>query len=305
MPTYSKIAFGSYLLFILLSSIFGVAYLTAGEIRLHHLGMIGVGSWADVIPEYKVMLLMFMKGAGSGYLSTALAMSVVLFGPFRKREAWSLWALAGIGLVQLGGRWVNVMSAGVTSQMFVPLVLLVIGTLLVLSGFCFSLLGIKTEWRSEKEHSAERYSLLSLCCYAFIAVINLLTAFIYLTSDEIMLYHVHALGVSNWSEIADGYHGILLTYMRGAGVSFLTTAFALAFFLVVLIGTFSNWLRWGLLWVTLLQTSVIIYVSCSVAVKTAGQPPITLLLFVTVLAIAGFALPPKRNRSSLCPNEQT
>lgn len=294
MNTYSKIAFSSYFLIALMTAYMGIRYLVAGEIRPHHLEIIGVHSWSAILPDFKVMLLMLMKGAGLGYLTTAVALFILLLGPFRKNEKWSIWGLLLIISVQLGGRFINILIASSFSPNSAPIELLAIAISLALVGFFCSLK--MNEKESEKEASGYKYPLISIASYSIIALMSIVTGVVYSFSGEIMSYHLDALGISSWDAIEAGYQTILLTYMRGAGLGFFTTAAAVVVLLVAIIRKPNKWLRWGILTVSLTQVSIMIWIVLVVRINTPGTPPIAPLSIAFALAILGFLMAAKKRK---------
>ena len=291
MNKYLKIAFSCYFVIMLMGGFMGIRYILAGEIRPHHLEIIGVESWNMVVSEYKVMLLMLMKGAGLGYLTMAVALVVVLFGPFQEKERWSIWALLAICTVQLFGRLVNIAIASTNNQNSAPIELLAIAFGLVLVAFLCSLKMPRPDKQSHTNNSNEKYALFSQVCYALVAVMALITAVVYSISSQAMPYHLDALSIPDWSSLEKGYQVIMLTYMRGAGLGFLTTVVAIGLFLFALRKNTSNWMRWGIMVVSLTQALVMSYVVMTVRSLTPGNPPIIPLAAAVVLSIVGFLMP--------------
>lgn len=53
------------------------------------------------MPAYQILVLALMKAAGGGWLSISIAVSILLFGPFRQGVRWTFWAIPAIGLPAL------------------------------------------------------------------------------------------------------------------------------------------------------------------------------------------------------------
>lgn len=299
MNRYTKAAFGCFFTIGLMAAYMGIKYLMVGEIRLHHLEIIGVESWDDVVPGYKVFLLMFMKGAGLGYLTTAVALAVLLFGPFRKHQAWAAWGVTIILFVQLGGRFINILIASSGTPNSAPVGVLAVAILLGLTGaFCSVKLTPNQPALIQKKRVVT-YPLLSTVCSIIVLVMATITAGIYMFSTEIMPYHLSALGVSSWHDINPGYQTMLLTYMRGAGLGFLTLAVAIAVLLAGMAKNPENWLRWGILTVSLTHILVMMWIVIFIRANTPGQPPIIPLTAAAALSVAAFFIPAKKREGNV------
>jgi hypothetical protein len=79
---------------------FGILYTFASRIMPYHLQAMG-SDWEGLAPGIRVMSLNFMKSAAAGFLSSATAVGFLLLFPFRRREPWSVWALAAVTFLEL------------------------------------------------------------------------------------------------------------------------------------------------------------------------------------------------------------
>ena len=93
-------AFVCYSLVALFLIIFGAIYLTRPTLMPYHLDAIG-RSWPDLDAPMQTLFLALMRVAGTGYLTTALSMLILLLIPFRAGETWAKYAIPAVGLVQL------------------------------------------------------------------------------------------------------------------------------------------------------------------------------------------------------------
>lgn len=92
-----KLAWIGYLLVAFLYAANGFGYLFAKQIMPYHLAAMGK-SWAHLSAGTQVMTLDFMKSAAAGFLTTSIAMFLLLLIPFRKGELWARWAVFAIAL---------------------------------------------------------------------------------------------------------------------------------------------------------------------------------------------------------------
>ncbi len=79
---------------------FGILYTSASKIMPYHLQAMG-SDWEGLAPGVRVMSLNFMKSAATGFLSSAAAVGFLLIFPFRRGEAWSVWALGAVTFLEL------------------------------------------------------------------------------------------------------------------------------------------------------------------------------------------------------------
>lgn len=290
MSLKKRIAFFCYFAFALMGIIMGLRYLIADQIRPHHLEILGALSWDTVDPAFKVMMLMLMKGAGLGYLITGLAVFFMLFGSFRRGEQWAVCGIMAICVVQLGGRLVNVLIMQANQPSAAPVYLLVIAIALTLFAFVLSLLSRDDPQQSNSGDDKNKYPIVAFGCFFVIVIMSLITAFVYTMSNKIMPYHIDAMGLSGWEAMQPRYQFLMLTYMRGAGLGFLTMAVAGFIFLLMLFQKNDSWSRWGLYTVCFTQTGVMLWIVMTVRIHTPGQPPMIPLLVALMLTLIAFAI---------------
>src|SRR5258706_3008065 len=92
-----KASFACYLLLGLLLFAFGLRYLLKTELTGYHALALGQ-SLSAMSPSHQIAFLTSYRADGAGILAIAVAMSFLLFGPFRRGEAWSRWAMTGTAL---------------------------------------------------------------------------------------------------------------------------------------------------------------------------------------------------------------
>jgi amino acid transporter len=98
MSTKTKIAFFCYLIAILVIASIAVIYLGTPQLLPYQEQAISV-PWTELSPEVQTQFLSLLKVSGGGYLMTAIALAVMLFIPFRRREPWTRWAIPSIGII--------------------------------------------------------------------------------------------------------------------------------------------------------------------------------------------------------------
>src|SRR5258707_5537153 len=91
-----KASFACYLLLVVFLYGFGLRYFFKSELTGYHALALGQ-SLGAMSPSSQITFLTFYRVDGAGILSMAVAMTFLLFGPFRRGEAWSRWAMTGTG----------------------------------------------------------------------------------------------------------------------------------------------------------------------------------------------------------------
>jgi len=56
-------------------------------------------TWAEVEPNFQILIIALMKVLGGGFLATGVAMVILLLKAFIKEYRWSFWAIPLIGLI--------------------------------------------------------------------------------------------------------------------------------------------------------------------------------------------------------------
>jgi hypothetical protein len=96
-----RIAYRCYIASAVVLTVFGIVYMAAEEIMPYHQRVLGT-TWEQLDPNLQALLLTFVHATGASYLVGAVAMWFLLLIPFRRAEAWSLWAIPVIGVGLLG-----------------------------------------------------------------------------------------------------------------------------------------------------------------------------------------------------------
>jgi len=132
-----KIAFSFYFMAAFMILVFGFVYFTRSELMPYHLQVLGL-QWVDIQPHFQLLFLAFINGAGATAIGNAAAILILLWIPFRRNEAWAIWAITGIGLVTAAPLLYIVIKIKLTTTASPPLILVVMINLLIILGFLFS-----------------------------------------------------------------------------------------------------------------------------------------------------------------------
>ena len=138
MSKRMKAGFWCYLLAMLLIGIHGLIYLTRVQFMPYHAAAIGE-TWAEVGPEYQILLISLIRSDGGAFLATAVAIGIILFIPFKQGIRWANWAILAIGLVaNLTGLFTTLsvtLNTPVTAPWHGPIMVII----LLVVGFVLSL----------------------------------------------------------------------------------------------------------------------------------------------------------------------
>ena len=142
MNTRMKIAFGCYCFSGLLLVGFGVVYLFRPEFMPYHSVAVGM-PWADVPPNFQVLILALMKGVGGAAIALALALYVILLMPFRQGARWAVLSVPILGLVQSAAAFYSMSHVALHTAASPPLWAPAAGVLLTVVAFVLSVSGQK------------------------------------------------------------------------------------------------------------------------------------------------------------------
>ena len=77
------------MLLVTIGLLFGIRYIFSSQLMPYHLRAMGVATWDNVISQYKLMVLTFMKVAGLGMLSVSVGISILILNPLKNNKMWS------------------------------------------------------------------------------------------------------------------------------------------------------------------------------------------------------------------------
>ena len=138
MSKRMKIAFCCHLLAILGLAVIGLIYIFRSEFMPYHAVAVG-RNWAEVDSAFQILLLALIRALGGASFSTALAMGIILFIPFRQGSLWARWAIPSIGYaIQLPSLFVT-LSVTLNTPATPPWKFVVLAMVLLLVGLILSL----------------------------------------------------------------------------------------------------------------------------------------------------------------------
>ena len=138
MPTKMKLAFFCYSFNVIGLFLFGLIYTFSGEFLPFHSDAIQK-PWESLSQPTQVLYLGMMRTEGAGFLSSALAIGILLFIPFKKCEIWSYWAMSAIGIVEHVPGLIGAYNTSQATPASSPWQLSLLGIVLLLAGLILSL----------------------------------------------------------------------------------------------------------------------------------------------------------------------
>ncbi len=112
---------------LLMGLTFGLRYLFASELMSYHLNAMSLNGWSEVVPNYRIMILTFLKVAGLGMTTASVAMGFILLNGFRRNENWARWALLCISLAHYAPILMNMIYLKVNTPATPPFIATITG----------------------------------------------------------------------------------------------------------------------------------------------------------------------------------
>ncbi|SEB04669.1 hypothetical protein [Pedobacter hartonius] len=128
----------------------------------------------------------------------------------------------------------------------------------------------------------------NLCKYAT-AVISLLFGIVYLSKPSFLGYHKQAVQ-RNWEELDQQVQTLILAPMRALSGAALTYGFLVIVLQYQFSSSVQNWIPVTILVSGGIIPSAPLYAMFLVKIKTAGKPPVTVVLFTVLLLVIGYLL---------------
>ena len=118
--------------------LFGLIYTFSGEFLPFHSDAVG-RAWVSLSEPEQTLYLGMMRTEGAGFLAAATAIGILLFIPFRRREIWSFWAIALIGIVEHIPSMIGAYNTTQSTPASSPWQLNLLGVVLLLIGLYLAL----------------------------------------------------------------------------------------------------------------------------------------------------------------------
>ncbi len=130
---------------------------------------------------------------------------------------------------------------------------------------------------------------IALVCYLLLAAAAAFMGVRYIFADQIMPYHLEAVGLS-WPDLPAGFQIMMLGLMKGVGLGMLVLGLATGFLALVPFRRGEGWSRWAIALITVTYSAVMLYLVWTIRSNTPASPPLTLNIILLVVALTGFVL---------------
>lgn len=124
--------------------------------------------------------------------------------------------------------------------------------------------------------------------YGLATLATILIGLLYATRRQVMPYHLQALE-SPWEEIDPKYQFLLKALLNGGGYYGLSVGLFMLVLLVIPFRNSEEWAGYAIGLIGLVGTFPLGYIVYRVKKYTAGNPPLSVMIVVNLLLIAGFA----------------
>lgn len=131
------ISFLCYAIFLLISFVYALVYLSRTEFMPYHAVMLEQ-DWSELSIKYQNLILGLMRALGAGWLSLSIVMGFLLFKPFREGRKWAYWAIPVSALPAVLANLYIVMNMILVSPASPPWLVVVFNAILLLTGFFLS-----------------------------------------------------------------------------------------------------------------------------------------------------------------------
>ncbi|KGY14211.1 hypothetical protein NM22_01775 [Vibrio tubiashii] len=143
MNLQRRVSFGLFLVIAMLMIATGVTYLTAPTLMPYHLDAMQ-STWNGLSTGIQTMSINFMKSVSAGFLSSGLAVLVLLFLPFRRGEQWAAYAILALIYTQVGIISSRTYDVAVNTAANPPLLPLVLVLVAATVGFVLAIMSRKS-----------------------------------------------------------------------------------------------------------------------------------------------------------------
>lgn len=138
MTHLKNISLICYTLVAIATLIFGIRFTLSSTLMPYHLDALGT-TWDALDANSRVLMLNFMKSYAAGFITTAIAMLIILYIPFLKGDLWAYIAVFAIAMVELSNILFRTLSVQKNTPANPPAAGLVIMLAVVVSSFILSM----------------------------------------------------------------------------------------------------------------------------------------------------------------------
>jgi hypothetical protein len=123
-------------------------------------------------------------------------------------------------------------------------------------------------------------------CYLIAASMTILIGLLYATRRQVMPYHLKALQTS-WDAIVPNYQLLLRALLNGGGYYGISVGLSMMVLLLIPYSNHEHWAGYAIGVIGLIGTIPLTWIVYTVKTKTAGDPPLWIMILIDALLICG------------------
>jgi hypothetical protein len=140
---------------------------------------------------------------------------------------------------------------------------------------------------------------IALILNILVMLLGFIFAFRYIISPELTVYHLKAMGVSEWASIDPAFKPMLTVFKRVAGIGMSTASVAMGLILIFGFRKGESWSRWAFLIICLVHYLPLVANQIYLEAKTGTNSPVLTTLIGIVIALTAFFLSRGMNAQEL------
>ncbi len=137
---------------------------------------------------------------------------------------------------------------------------------------------------------------IALILNLLVMALGFIFAFRYLSSPELTVYHLNAMGVSDWAALDSSFKPMLTVFKRVAGIGMSTASIAMGLILLFGFRKGEAWSRWAILIICLVHYLPLVGNQLYLEANTETNSPVFTTLIGVGIALAAFFLSWGMNR---------
>ncbi len=130
---------------------------------------------------------------------------------------------------------------------------------------------------------------IAFACYFLAALLIILIGLVYATRVQVMPYHLDAMGMA-WNDVQPRVQFMLMSFLHGGGAGAVANGVALMFLLFKPFRNKENWSRWAITFIGLVASLPMLFIVLEVKFETQASPPLSVVVLINILFVAGFIL---------------
>ena len=127
---------------------------------------------------------------------------------------------------------------------------------------------------------------ISFWLYAFTTIASLLIGLLYASRQQIMPYHLSALETS-WEDLEPSYQVLFKALLNGGGFYGIASSLFMLVLLLIPFRKGETWAGYSIGLIGLVGALPLTYIVYTVKTHTAGNPPLSVMVILVLLMIAG------------------